>query len=130
MTRATGQYKAFVEGCVEVANSDIHAARIRKYGHTERDNEDALPLDDREAARKEIFLHLDPAQREVIAQLLEECRQGAIHDLLAKLEWMMACDDFKMIWQGVDIPRSPFSSLHHDFMSRLMDFPWPQDNQG
>jgi hypothetical protein len=123
-------YKAFIETCVEVAGRELLAERIRQNGHAERTNEGDLALDEKETIRKQVLLQLDPAQRETIAHLLEECRRNAIHDLLARLEWMMSADDFRMIWKGVEIPRSPYWSLHHDFMGRHMSFPWPQSDEG
>jgi hypothetical protein len=115
-------YRAFIDGCVKVAHTEVSAERIRRHGHTERDNEAALPLDQNEAARKSLLLQLDPAQREVIAGLLEDCRRGAIHDLLAHLEWLTTCDGFKMSWKGVDI--CPLETLHHDFIGRAAGYPW------
>jgi hypothetical protein len=115
-------YRAFIDGCVEVASNEVLAERIRRHGHTERNNEAALCLDEKEAVRKDVFLQLYPAQREVIAGLLEECRRGAIHDLLAHIEWLITCDDFRMSWKGVDI--CPQETLHHDFIGRAMGYPW------
>ena len=98
---------------------------IRWYGHSERNNEEALPLDEQEAARKKLLLQLDPPQRELIAGLLEECRRGAIHDVLSWMEWMMTCDGFKISWKGVEICENPLGlTLHHDFMGRAMGYPW------
>ena len=37
--------------------------------------------------------------------VVEEARQGAIHDILARLEWMRACDDFTMSWKGIDLSK-------------------------
>jgi hypothetical protein len=117
-------YMAFIDGCVGVARTEVLAERIRRHGHTERNNEAALPLDENEAARKNVLLQLDPAKREVIAGILEECRRAAIHDLLAHLEWLMTADGFRMSWKGVDI--CPIETLHHDFIGRVMGYPWPQ----
>jgi len=123
-------YKTFIQMCVEVAGSELLAERIRRHGHAERTNEEDLALDEHETARKQALLQFDPAQCEAIAQLLEECRRSAIHDLLAKLEWMMSADGLRMTWKGVEIPQSLYWSLHHDFMGRQMGFPWPQSDEG
>jgi hypothetical protein len=118
-------YKAFVDGCVDVAAEDVSAKRIRWYGHTERNNEEGLPLDEQEAARKKLLLQLDPAQQELIAGLLEECRRGAIHDFLSWMEWIMTSDGFKISWRGAEISENPLgSTLHHDFMARAMGNSW------
>jgi hypothetical protein len=116
--------RAFIDGCVEVARTEVLAERIRRHGHIERNNEATLPLDENEAARKNVLLQLDPAQREVIAGVLEECRRGAIHDLLAHLEWLMTSDGFRMSWKGIDI--CPIETLHLDFIGRAMGYPWPR----
>jgi hypothetical protein len=115
-------YRAFIDGCVEVASTEVLAERIRRRGHTERNNEAALPLDEKEAARKNVLLQLDSVGREVIAGVLEDCRRGAIHDLLAHMEWLMTCDNLRMSWKGVDL--RPSETLHHDFISRAMGYPW------
>jgi hypothetical protein len=113
-------YRAFIDGCVEVASAEVLAERIRRHGHTERNNEATLPLDQNEAARKNVLLQLNPVQREVIAGLLEDCRRAAIHDLMAYMEWLMTCDGFRMSWKGVDI--CPLETLHHDFLGRAMAY--------
>ena len=115
-------YRTFIDGCVKVASTEVLAERIRRRGHTERNNEEALPLEQNEAARKNLLLQLDPAQQEMIAGLLEDCRRGAIHDLLAHMEWLMSCDGFRMSWKGVQI--LPLETLHHDFIGRAMGYPW------
>jgi len=124
---STGAYHAFIDTCVDVARLDAKANWIRAQGHPVRTNDDSLPLNAREAAIKSAFLALPAEHREAIALVIEDCREAAIHDLLARLEWMTACDDFKMVWRGVELPKSPYWDLHHDFISRLAGDPRFED---
>jgi hypothetical protein len=127
---AIDMYKSFIDGAVEVAKTDVYALRIRRSGHAERPNEPDLPLDDSEAARKKVLLQLNTAQREIIAKLLEECRQSATHDMFAYLECVVDSRSLKMTHNGADIALSPFETLHHDFMWRIQGYAWPQDDRG
>jgi hypothetical protein len=120
---------------VEVARVNVRAAWIGSHGHAERTNDVGLPLTDREAAMKGALLALNAEHREAIAVLLEECREAAIHDLLARLQWMMDCDDFTMAWRGAKVPRGmtvpqrPFCTLHQDFGCRREGDPWLDEEQ-
>jgi hypothetical protein len=97
------------QDCVSRTNNPDHDCIRQQH---------AIGIDENEAARKNVLLQLDPAQRGVIAGILEECRRGAIHDLLAHLEWLMTSDGFRMSWKGVDI--YPIETLHLDFIGRAM----------
>ena len=118
-------YKALIDEFVETARREVLAARIRNWGHSERNNADQLPYDAKEASRVQCFAQMDAEQREVIAGLLEDVRQGAVHDVCAALEWLTTSDQLEIRWHGVVLPGSPFGSYHYDFMARMSGDTWP-----
>ena len=119
-------YRNFIDEMVAVARSCVLANRIRAHGHPVRTNEGSLPLDDMEAAQKALFLALSPPQREVLAQLLVSEREGAVHDVLAYLEWATVTDALDMMAAGEHFAGKTEASMHGDFIARLAGWTWPE----
>ena len=117
-------YRHFIDEMVAVARRCVSATRVRAHGHPVRTNESALPLDNEEAARKALFLTLDPSQREVLAQLLMSEREAAVHDVLAYLEWATATDALDMKAAGAHFAGQQQETMHGDFVARLAGNPW------
>jgi hypothetical protein len=120
-------YKALIDQFVETASHEVLASRIRKWGHSERTNNDHLPWDAKEAERVQCFSQMSLEQREVIAGLLEQARQSAVHDVCASLEWLTTAGGLEIRWHGVVLPESPFGSYHYDFVCRLDGDTWPDE---
>ena len=79
---------------------------------------DALPdeLSDQRAMNL-LLARLDPADREVLAQMLYEAFRGGVHEALVILH-EEGVSPFDAGYEG-----TPF----HDFVGRLDDWPWPED---
>lgn len=119
------RYQEFIDGFVKLARSDTGANRIRQNGHAERVNDDDLPLTPEEAERKALLLSLKDHDRELIAQMLEDCRRSAIHDVLADLQWSYSCGGLELTSAGHRFPIDPFwGEMHADFVCRLEGDEW------
>lgn len=122
------RYQQFIDEFVHMARGDVSAIRIRKSGHPERTNQDDLPLEEEEIARKRLFLSLSIADRERMATMFEECRSSAIHDVLAHLEWKYTSGGLRLIVEGYQLPEDPFwGEMHVDFVCRSAGDEWPAE---
>ncbi|MFD1987119.1 DUF6547 family protein [Mesorhizobium newzealandense] len=122
------RYQKFIDEFVELAGSEVIAGRIRKNGHSEHTNPDDLPLDLREETRKAFLLSLTDSNREIVAQLIEEARSSAVHDLLSKIEEMHTRGGLDLIVDGYRLPKDPFwGSMHMDYICRRAGDPWPEE---
>ncbi len=119
-------YEKFIDELVSIASHDVTAALIREQGHSERTNDDDLPLDEEEAARKSFLLELTPRNREIVAQMIDEARESAIHDVASFLEYGLSCDNMTISWDGGPVTASPYASMHYDFIARLNGDKWPR----
>lgn len=106
-------YMEFIDGLVSMSGC-VQANRVR----------DPEWWDKEPAKVNELLRSLSPEQREVIAEMLERARTSAIHDVLVYLEWR-----HQISRDGVSIDAHAFdcySSLHHDYLARLMGEPWTE----
>ena len=79
-------YKWLIDELVEVVRSDVSADRIRQHGHAERTNQADLVFSGDEQVRRDLLLRLEPQEREIIALMLEDTRESAVHDVACFLE--------------------------------------------
>ncbi|WP_143748378.1 DUF6547 family protein [Mesorhizobium carmichaelinearum] len=122
------RYQKLIDEFVELASSEAIAGRIRKDGHSERTNDADLPLDLQEKARKAFLLSLSESNREIVAQLIEEARNRAVHDILSSIEWMHTCGGLDLIVEGHPLPKDPFwGSMHMDYVCRRAGESWPEE---
>ena len=121
-------YKWFIDELVELSRVDISAKRVRMHGHPERVNDGSLPLNETEVRRKEFFQGLTADQAEMLAEMFDESRRSAVHDIAAFLEWALSCDEITMEREGKPIPSSPYNTMHGDFVCRFHGDPWPDED--
>ena len=98
MSKELKLYKAFIDGLVE--RKDSMTARWVKG--------DGFPQTDDNKAKNDLFAALTPAQREVLAEILQDEHIAGIHDALESY------------------PNDYFESLHYDFISRCDGDEWPE----
>lgn len=123
------RYQKFIDAFVELASSDIVAGGIRKNGHSERMNDKDLPLNLQAETRKRVLLSFADSNREIVAQLIEEARSSAIHDVLSELEWMQTCGRLELTVDGYPLPKGLFwGSMHMDYVCRQAGDPWPEED--
>lgn len=121
-------YHDLIDGLVEVSRLNVVADRLRSTGHAERTNIRDLPLSDEEQARKALLQSLSREGREIVARMLEEERQAAVHDVLAHLDWAVASDRLDLGAGGVSFADQAEASFPYDLMSRCAGEPWPSDD--
>lgn len=68
---------------------------------------------------------LTDEQRQLVGRMLYECRSGAIHDVLAVLEWWTECRDVQLTFKGETIPLFHYDGMHMDYVGRELGHPWP-----
>jgi len=71
---------------------------------------------------------LSPDQRKLLADMLQDERDGAIHDLLAVLSWWIGCRDVGLTFKGQAMPADlSGAGLHGDYVGRRDGWAWPKD---
>ncbi len=94
----------------------------------ERDNFDTNNPDNREQGR--FLTDLTKKQREMIALMLLEEREGVIHDILAMLTWRID-SGLELLWNGEPMPVDISGmGLHGDYVGRRDGWKWPADEHG
>jgi hypothetical protein len=75
----------------------------------------------------EFIRTLTPPQREILARMLQEERDGAIHDVLAVLTWWISARGVGLTFQGQPMP-ADFSGvgLHGEYVGRREGWEWPR----
>jgi hypothetical protein len=83
----------------------------------------ALPENDQVNA---LLAGLTPEEREVVARIAREARDGGIHDTLAFLQEQMDLNNLRLVMDGVELPVSPFGTeIYWDWVSRADGAAWP-----
>lgn len=73
---------------------------------------------------------LSPSQRQLLSEMLQEERDGAIHDLLAALSWWIDCQDVGFTYQGKPMPIDLSGmGLHGDYIGRRDGWEWPSQQE-
>ena len=116
MSKELELYKAFIDGLVE--RKDSVTARWVKG--------DGFPQTDDNKAKNDLFAALTPAQREVLAEILQDEHIAGIHDALAYINEMMDLEGPELHQDGESYPNDYFESLHYDFISRCDGDEWPE----
>jgi hypothetical protein len=72
---------------------------------------------------------LSERQREALYRMLQEERDGAIHDVLADLSWWIDCRDVGWTVRGEPMPVDQSGmGLHGDYVGRRDGWGWPTDS--
>jgi hypothetical protein len=69
---------------------------------------------------------LNRSQRELLARMLQEERDGAIHDVLAVLTWWVVSREVGLTFHGEPMPVDLSGmGLHGDYVGRREGWDWP-----
>ena len=115
MSKELKLYKAFIDGLVDRKDS-MTARWVKGDGFPKRMT----------TRQKRSFAALTPAQREVLAEILQDEHIAGIHDALAYINEMMDLDGLELYQDGESYPNDYFESLHYDFISRCDGDEWPE----
>jgi hypothetical protein len=110
------EYKAFIDGLVAIREG-VEARMIRKgrwpYGLANDANEGRIGT---------LLAELTPGQREVVAQLVQQVRASAIHDVLV----LITDRRYRLRRNGVELAFEPFGTeSYYDFVARSAGDEWP-----
>lgn len=98
MSKELKLYKAFIDGLVE--RKDSMTARWIKG--------DGFPQTDDNKAKNDLFAALTPAQREVLAEILQDEHIAGIHDALAYINEMIDLEGLELHQDGESYPNDYF----------------------
>ena len=74
----------------------------------------------------ELLARLTPDDKEVLARIVREARDGGIHDTLAYLQEQMDLKNLRLVLDGVELPVSPYDTeIFWDWVARADGAPWP-----
>jgi hypothetical protein len=117
MSSALDDYKALIDGLVAIRPCVV-ARRV-----SERRAWPDLPEN---AVVNEFVASLRDEQRGVLSRLLQESREGGIHDALAFLNEAINCRGYRLVREGRELPVEPFGTeLHYDWVCRREGDAWP-----
>ena len=72
---------------------------------------------------------LNRTQRELLASMLQEERDGSIHDVLAALTWWVIARGVGLTFHGEPMPADLSGmGLHGDYVGRREGWDWPSDD--
>lgn len=65
-------------------------------------------------------------QRQIIAQIIQQSRDGGIHDVLAYISEEMNLHELKLVKNEIEMAKEPFDSeMYFDWVCRSEGDPWP-----
>ncbi len=120
-TDAKGVYKAIIDELVDDTHQGVGERLIVEEGiwSNAKDQDDGNRL----------VRSLSDDQRKTLAQMINQARIGAIHDILANLTWWFECRDVGMTFRGDPMPYELSGmGLHGDFIGRLDGWKWPEED--
>ena len=116
------EYTAFIDALVERCwSASARWVRAKKPWPDSPENK----------AINDFLSTLSDSQREVLAGMLEEEKEGGFHDTLAYLNEEMTVEGLRLVRNGVEFPVEPFGTeMHYDFICRRKADPWPEPDNG
>jgi hypothetical protein len=110
---------------------DEFVNETRRYGHSSHVAESGFYSKAPAHGKFNEFIEaLSPSQRELLSEMLQEERDGAIHDLLAALSWWIDCRDVGLTYQGKPMPIDLSGmGLHGDYIGRRDGWEWPSQQE-
>lgn len=116
MNKGLEYYKNFIDGLVE-RKDGVDRKRILDKGYP--NNEENQPYND-------LLASLTIEQKEVLANLVQNAREGGIHDTLVYMNEMMDCDGLVLSQNDEIFPYDEFESMQFDFVCRCEGDEWPE----
>ena len=119
-SRPIDAYKAIIDQLVDqtrLAGPGSHVATKRIYSKAPS-----------HGAFNQFIASLLPEQRETLARMLQDARDGAIHDVLAMLSWWVDTRGLAFTFRGEVMPVDlSGGGLHGDYVGRRDGWDWPTD---
>jgi len=113
MATPLDEYHAFIDGLVAERPSYLaDAVRQQRYQF------------DPESAR--FIAGLTPAEREMVAGMIQKARDVAISDTLAYVREQQASQGLRLARNGVALPVEPHHTMNSDWWCRCQGEAWPE----
>jgi hypothetical protein len=117
LTKGLEKYRELIDGLVK-RREGVLPLWVREKGWPR------LPENEKVNA---FLSRLTPDERETLAQIVREARDGGIHDTLAYLQEQMDLKSLRLVMDGVELPVSPYDTeLHWDWVERINGGSWPE----
>ena len=117
MRNSLKEYEYFIDGLVKRRNS-VEARSVKKGVWHEEPPPD-------QAKYNSLLSDLSQEQRDLIADLLQQAREGGMHDFLVFLtdkKYQLSRNGIKLAWEPFGTP------AFYDFVARLAGDQWPNDD--
>ncbi len=73
-----------------------------------------------------LLSELSGEQKDVVAQIIQEARDGGVHDVLAYLDERINFDKLRIVADGVELAVEPYGTeMHFDWVARREGMAWP-----
>lgn len=117
MSTPLEEYKHFVDALVKIRPC-VLARWVKEKGWPH------LPQNDK---FRRLLAKLTPEQNETLAQMLQQARDGGIHDTLVYLADEINLSELRVSRNGVDLAVEPYGTqMYYDWLCRLEGNDWPE----
>lgn len=110
-------YKNFINGIVNI-HKNVKSKWILTKG--------SYPKTEDNAKINDLISKLNAAERETLAEMLQDAKDGGIHDALAFMNEQIDCGGLEIFKNGVKLETDRFESMHFDFICRVNGDEWPE----
>ncbi len=118
MATPLSEYKKLIDDLVQRRPS-VTARAIKHQGR--------LHPSDRNEEVNRLLAQLSSEQKEVVAQLIQQGRDGGIHDALAYLTDAINLEGHRLWRNGVELAVEPYGTeMYFDWLARLTGDDWPE----
>jgi hypothetical protein len=118
MSTPLHEYHVLIDRLVNIRPGHLsEAVREERFRHCWREKDEQF---------SRFIEELTPAQRELLARMLDHARDTAIMDLLACLRDEIATQALRLSRHGVPLPVEPHHVLNSDWWCRCQGEPWPE----
>jgi len=113
-------YKDFIDGLVEI-RPGVLSRWVLTTG---------WPKTEENLKDNEFIGSLSEEQKQLLAQIIQQSRDGGIHDVLVYLNDEINLNGMKLIKNDIEIAKEPFDSkMYFDWVCRREGAPWPDSEK-
>jgi hypothetical protein len=111
------EYKAFIDGLVDLAHQDSPAANAIRHGVL---YQSPGPEDGK---YNQFVAELSSAQRELLAAIVQNERQATIAHVLRFVDWK----EYRLSRGAISLAVNPFAENFYDYTCRMEGDTWPDE---
>ncbi len=121
MTSSLQKYQSLVDALVKRKDC-VLARRVR--------NGDLWLETANKAKYNNLIKTLSEEQRVQVSELLQDAREGGIHDTLMVISEKMNLEDLKLVQGGEELPHEPYGTeIYYDWVCRAAGDDWPLNHE-